>query len=198
MPGSSPHTRGTQFFARQDIGMQRFIPAYAGNASVGYHAKPVVRVHPRIRGERPPDPSSLMNVAGSSPHTRGTLTAKKNPQSVRRFIPAYAGNARSSIDRRAQRSVHPRIRGERDFIGCPQRGVVGSSPHTRGTHLQAEKDAAKARFIPAYAGNAGRRRRQMPGPTVHPRIRGERDITRPCAHTKPGSSPHTRGTHSKM
>ena len=50
--GSSPHTRGTLVTYARACGVERFIPAYAGNATGHRIRASVPPVHPRIRGER--------------------------------------------------------------------------------------------------------------------------------------------------
>ena len=90
--GSSPLTRGTQFFRRSVCVIDRFIPAYAGNSGFFCRARLSLSVHPRFRGE-------LGNAAEAI-------------SSVVRFIPAYAGNSRRQFVKRLNISVHPRLRGE--------------------------------------------------------------------------------------
>ena len=70
----------------------------------------------------------------------------------------------------------------------------GSSPHTRGTLNAAFFARSRARFIPAYAGNAARTTTTSSTGTVHPRIRGERVAQLEKNLGSLGSSPHTRGT----
>ena len=133
-------------------------------------------------------------MAGSSPHTRGTIPACPENFGHLRFIPAYAGNdscAPSSVN---AITVHPRIRGERALRGVLHRGESGSSPHTRGTHRRADRIAQHHRFIPAYAGNAASRCEMPATSSVHPRIRGERNNEIARVAPSIGSSPHTRGT----
>ena len=50
-------------------------------------------------------------------------------------------------------SVHPRIRGEHSVPLDAMDLMDGSSPHTRGTFMNMNKDIVARRFIPAYAGN---------------------------------------------
>ena len=50
----------------------------------------------------------------------------------------------------------------------------GSSPHARGTLLEAMVDLNEFRFIPACAGNASKRQTAYLRLAVHPRMRGER------------------------
>ena len=115
-----------------------------------------------------------------------------------RFIPAYAGNARDKNANRYGQAVHPRIRGERRVPVKEAPIAVGSSPHTRGTHVCNGCGRAAFRFIPAYAGNAECRGCACKGPTVHPRIRGERGLCHQVVECRVGSSPHTRGTHRRQ
>ena len=152
--GSSPHTRGTRHFERRGAVSERFIPAYAGNAKGGSDGGSPGAVHPRIRGERLYPSSPIYRADGSSPHTRGTLAATDESLPVRRFIPAYAGNASSPTERSESQTVHPRIRGERKFKVCGVTIDTGSSPHTRGTLQFRFIESTGNRFIPAYAGNA--------------------------------------------
>ena len=91
--GSSPHTRGTRWRLSDEAGAFRFIPAYAGNAALHIVCVLPLAVHPRIRGERTGFVLRFRMATGSSPHTRGTLSAHASAADACRFIPAYAGNA---------------------------------------------------------------------------------------------------------
>ena len=152
--GSSPHTRGTRALAPGLLRVQRFIPAYAGNARMGGTARPPRTVHPRMRGERGQLPASLTCWGGSSPHARGTRAGDPPSPRAGRFIPACAGNARVIEAFSCSVSVHPRMRGERSFDNSAALARIGSSPHTRGTRVKIVIISSFARFIPAYAGNA--------------------------------------------
>ena len=94
-------------------------------------------------------------------------------------------------------SVHPRLRGELFARKGDEIGYTGSSPLTRGTRAAHRIKNRFHRFIPAYAGNsAGKvlRRRSL---TVHPRLRGELILVLRPALIHIGSSPLTRGTHTR-
>ena len=174
--GSSPHARGTLLGKNPQRAIERFIPACAGNAPWVRTSGWPRTVHPRMRGERRVSAESIMASIGSSPHTRGTPAADDPMTALVRFIPAYAGNARSAIPRHG--------------------AVCGSSPHTRGT-LGGKLDALRhVRFIPAYAGNALALHAGTSSPAVHPRIRGERRTRSASCRASTGSSPHTRGTRT--
>ena len=131
--GSSPHTRGTRTGFVRTGGQARFIPAYAGNASLRDRTRYTLKVHPRIRGERREPCGGNRTRFGSSPHTRGTQHGQPEHPLHPRFIPAYAGNASGSSTVIVHFPVHPRIRGERGLSMSGDSLVIGSSPHTRGT-----------------------------------------------------------------
>ena len=152
--GSSPHTRGTRAPTRQHVVARRFIPAYAGNAYRDARFSTSYPVHPRIRGERSVISCTVMDPSGSSPHTRGTLSASSQRIRLIRFIPAYAGNAKPRPIIWRHKTVHPRIRGERFRVNGGLICAFGSSPHTRGTRQRPVVPCGNSRFIPAYAGNA--------------------------------------------
>ena len=173
IPGSSPHTRGAPGFKRDTTTYTGIIPAYAGSTRRRPDRVSWIQDHPRIRGEHPHDP------------LRGRLSAG--------IIPAYAGS--TSAGRRASRSRsdHPRIRGEHQDPTEPSQENIGSSPHTRGAHLQQPESARAGGIIPAYAGSTPTRPRPSRCRRDHPRIRGEHSICLKFCHLTIGSSPHTRG-----
>ena len=88
--------RGTPHVTNQMIADARFIPAYAGNASVRNQPKTGQPVHPRVCGERACISAMSLIESGSSPRMRGTPTIECWPILSTRFIPAYAGNASKS------------------------------------------------------------------------------------------------------
>ena len=194
--GSSPHARGTRQADHLNRIVQRFIPAYAGNATTLHRPHFWNSVHPRIRGERKTSDLCKQHPDGSSPHTRGTLRGGDRMRGHTRFIPAYAGNAQSPGRTIEGLPVHPRIRRERIVASARNLKPNGSSPHTRGTPRQPAARGRETRFIPAYAGNATRSSLSPLNISVHPRIRGERPSTSSLGSRNAGSSPHARGTRS--
>ena len=152
--GSSPRGRGTQPHPAHATEVQRFIPAWAGNALhvVGRdHPQPV---HPRVGGERSSAASNSALMAGSSPRGRGTLVVRDGGGPSLRFIPAWAGNAVILTVILIVQTVHPRVGGERvPTVSTPAHNF-GSSPRGRGTPYLARVQGLLERFIPAWAGNA--------------------------------------------
>ena len=195
--------------------LPRFIPAYAGNAGVVAYAASCASVHPRVCGERCACPATGDGHTGSSPRMRGTRNRSARNPLIRRFIPAYAGNAQGAtraetahagssprmrgtrlvgLTGRWQRAVHPRVCGER--LAPLGFGILprGSSPRMRGTPTRSTGKRSRWRFIPAYAGNATEAATSCLPRPVHPRVCGERPRKRPQTPANAGSSPRMRGT----
>ena len=93
--GSSPRGRGTRFRSESAGRRLRFIPAWAGNARGPCFALQLSAVHPRVGGERLRRRPVGSGRPGSSPRGRGTPRTGPSRALFRRFIPAWAGNARS-------------------------------------------------------------------------------------------------------
>ena len=192
--GSSPRVRGTQRVGWWWEAKHRFIPACAGNASSRVMAWPPSAVHPRVCGERAAAPRFDGDEYGSSPRVRGTPVVPPLGLWCRRFIPACAGNASSPASSAGRRPVHPRVCGERGGEFFLRRAEGGSSPRVRGTPYRISSLPPPARFIPACAGNAGRRGTPASSMPVHPRVCGERSRIHALNGSTIGSSPRVRGT----
>ena len=113
--GSSPRMRGTPYGARA-----------AFKSSVA---------HPHVCGEHFKAPLLVVPEVGSSPRMRGTLTKTGLRADGIGLIPTYAGNTRRIQERNYVSRAHPHVCGEHDKTLRNKRGVQGSSPRMRGTHL---------------------------------------------------------------
>ena len=171
--GSSPHTRGARWAHPGRSRLRRIIPAYAGSTTGRTGWRPLVRDHPRIRGEHPTDIDGRSQRSGSSPHTRGALSC-------------LSGRGLTSLD-------HPRIRGEHAAGWFLAGRSAGSSPHTRGAPLERTPARRRRRIIPAYAGSTASAPGRAAWRSDHPRIRGEHRLGDYDMTDDHGSSPHTRG-----
>ena len=110
--GSSPRVRGTLFGLVALAGIQRFIPACAGNSATTPICCWPTPVHPRVCGElRVPSSSSAL-TRGSSPRVRGTRAGRVRGRTGDRFIPACAGNSAALAASSRGAPVHPRVCGE--------------------------------------------------------------------------------------
>ena len=138
--------------------------------------------------------ATTVESAGSSPRLRGTRCGPPFGRAGRGIIPALAGSTPWSAEIRQRSRDHPRACGEHFFDGAIVKGGAGSSPRLRGTQGGPALSDARARIIPALAGNTHRQVRCSHGMGDHPRACGEH-------HTLPlkygpfvGSSPRLRGT----
>ena len=151
-------------------------------------------VHPRVCGEQPACGQICIHLIGSSPRVRGTVERQAGQQKTGRFIPACAGNSRTSADSANKKTVHPRVCGEQSFPPVIPHHKDGSSPRVRGTVDVPFSPFRFNRFIPACAGN----RKTESNPTlciaVHPRVCGEQALLIVAANGATGSSPRVRGT----
>ena len=111
-----------------------------------------------------------------------------------RFIPACAGNRRSSSSIRSTSSVHPRVCGEQSTAVRDVLEGAGSSPRVRGTAAKECGEEIHRRFIPACAGNSPGSHTPVGPSTVHPRVCGEQIPHFHDKHQFFGSSPRVRGT----
>ena len=90
--GSSPRARGTHRELQAGIFTNRFIPACAGNTRCWAGSRGTRAVHPRRCGEHDLHPTRIEQLAGLSPHARGTLHRRARIRFGSRFIPTCAGN----------------------------------------------------------------------------------------------------------
>ena len=135
----------------------------------------------------------IIVVWGSSPHTRGAPQDVLDRLRQAGIIPAYAGSTFRGFGNCRNWGDHPRIRGEHVVTISDTRGMMGSSPHTRGAHGVRKGVGLVSGIIPAYAGSTLRACRAPVSDGDHPRIRGEHFSSVTKVLTDAGSSPHTRG-----
>ena len=93
-------------------------------------------------------------------------------------------------------SVHPRVYGGKSCAPCRRGVLLGASPRVRGKVVRTVSTRCPARCIPAYAGESRAHRVDPVSCSVHPRTRGEHNISE---HPKIllGPPPHSRGTQQQ-
>ncbi len=128
---------------------------------------------------------------GSSPRVRETCHYYSGEAWKRRFIPACAGNVKSTKRRFSQCSVHPRVCGKRPCVHPSNSSNAGSSPRVRETCALSQSIGLSSRFIPACAGNVPNVFTMCPTLPVHPRVCGKRSLT-------PISNPHLLGSSPRV
>ncbi len=127
----------------------------------------------------------------------GTLASLAKTGGSLRFIPACVGNADSGQTNCAFSSVHPRVCGERFDKFVVRLTRSGSSPRVWGTRVNIIAGTLAGRFIPACVGNAVPTDNVSISSAVHPRVCGERIISRRRPRNASGSSPRVWGTHGR-
>ena len=171
--GSSPLTRGKLHDARQERHRPRLIPAHAGKTSRTGPPGLSGAAHPRSRGENSLDGLVVDLATGSSPLTRGKLTARSCTSFGTGLIPAHAGKTDLEAAGQPIVTAHPRSRGENDDAAGARRLRHGSSPLTRGKPGSSSGRRRRSRLIPAHAGKTGVEAGAVGGLGAHPRSRGE-------------------------
>ena len=156
--GLSPLARGTHWICFCCGCGARFIPAGAGNTSPSPFIDQVPPVYPRWRGEHHGFIFVNHGRSGLSPLARGTQDVQSIIHSLKRFIPAGAGNTSNSKTAHRPTTVYPRWRGEHALVPDTFSGCAGLSPLARGTPAITLSPDHYERFIPAGAGNTPVRR----------------------------------------
>ena len=171
--GSSPLTRGKLRSFGGYFTCGGLIPAHAGKTPIPGRRKPPRRAHPRSRGENLRLAEEGVDVLGSSPLTRGKLSATGTAPVNRRLIPAHAGKTPAVAVSRPAAGAHPRSRGE-NLLRLPV-GLhpAGSSPLTRGKPPPKRAQRYQERLIPAHAGKTLLEVTEKDTIGAHPRSRGE-------------------------
>ena len=191
--GSSPLTRGIPAARHFQAADYRFTPAHAGNTESLRSQWLLLQVHPRSRGEYSACLTSCHAFIGSPPLTRGIQTGENFEYTSSRFTPAHAGNTRLFFLKSCLPEVHPRSRGEYNFLPASTAPLSGSPPLTRGIPSEYIGFPCPIRFTPAHAGNTQRKKIRNASGKVHPRSRGEYLCGDAKEGVKVGSPPLTRG-----
>ena len=110
--GSSPLTRGKRGVRRRSVPRQGLIPTHAGKTYRPSHLMLLKRAHPHSRGENLLEGLNRVVGLGSSPLTRGKLSASRRTIRYPGLIPTHAGKTRGDPHLRDPAWAHPHSRGE--------------------------------------------------------------------------------------
>ena len=177
-PGSSPLTRGKRRRGAPRGRRIGLIPTHAGKTGTGGSKSTSPRAHPHSRGENQHQDQLGHRPHGSSPLTRGKLLTPRLRIEGSGLIPTHAGktlgHASVATTQRAhphsrgenragspsgtRRAAHPHSRGENVVTQRQDGDLTGSSPLTRGKHLQAHRIDPQPGLIPTHAGKTRSRR----------------------------------------
>ena len=113
--GPSPRGRGSLAHHVPQDGLDRSIPAWAGEPSPSWRLRCSTRVHPRVGGGADECQDAGIPFHGPSPRGRGSLAAAATRASNARSIPAWAGEPCRPASERRRARVHPRVGGGADL-----------------------------------------------------------------------------------
>ena len=191
--GSPPHLRGKGWTLQAATRGGRITPAHAGKSAMGVLSWPSPRDHPRVCGEKNTHIHQPSPGQGSPPRMRGKGTANIWTFTLERITPAYAGKrcrlsgvVWSSWD-------HPRVCGEKFVSSHGSASQLGSPPRMRGKAVRPDRKGHGQGITPAYAGKSLSPGRSTAAKRDHPRVCGEKLVSRPIHCRKAGSPPRMRG-----
>ena len=196
LPGSSPLTQGKPRPGLADGGSAGLIPAHAGKTRAGVGRSPRARAHPRSRGENLADGGPKPAGEGSSPLTRGKQCVITLPSLIVGLIPTHAGKTPRSGSRACGSGAHPHSRGENEGAFRDLGGHEGSSPLTRGKHVECEQIPRLQGLIPTHAGKTNPSPGAVSRRTAHPRSCGETIFQASCLVAL-GVPPRSHGENSR-
>ena len=130
---------------------------------------------------------------GLSPRGRGKPRALERIDSLRRSIPAWAGETRLVMANRNPNGVYPRVGGGNFTSPHAEQDQRGLSPRGRGKPAIGMLAAADMRSIPAWAGETRQRYLARVGRRVYPRVGGGNTQSGARNPVYGGLSPRGRG-----
>ena len=147
-------------------------PRVRGNLRQIHAARAAEGSIPACAGEPRPIRNKNRPYAVYPRGVRGNPVAVRPGEVVARSIPACAGEPRAYAGSDSEPAVYPRVCGgtwSRPTMPCSPPGL---SPRVRGNHQERYDDAARARSIPACAGEPQSCRRISCQTRVYPRVCG--------------------------
>ena len=148
-------------------------PRMRGKASSRPPLPPLWRDHPRVCGEKMAGYWGQKESYGSPPRMRGKVPVLDSLTVWRRD--------------------HPRVCGEKRQAGQRLGSAMGSPPRMRGKVDYASRNGMVERITPAYAGKSRVALQCRIYGRDHPRVCGEKDLSKNFILPELGSPPHMRG-----
>ena len=164
--------RGKPGVDEGDQGLDRIIPARAGQTGSYRRAYPPRSDHPRACGANTSRSRFDLLECGSSPRVRGKLASLSIVIVRLRIIPARAGQTMPIYSTPVLSTDHPRACGANEGGRTVRRTIRGSSPRVRGKRCACRLRDMSHRIIPARAGQTHCRPYSGLRGTDHPRACG--------------------------
>ena len=134
--------------------------------------------HPRVCGEKHLRNFKWTLGLGSPPRMRGKVDGQIQVSIGIGITPAYAGKSPRLAAARPPPGDHPRVCGEKMETPACKIAGRGSPPRMRGKVTAVTRACAMAGITPAYAGKSWYINRQGRRSWDHPRVCGEKPISR--------------------
>ena len=195
--GSSPLTRGKLSLGQVEVAGRGLIPTHAGKTRHRRCLFRRCRAHPHSRGENSSARRAASARMGSSPLTRGKQQVDVSEADVLGLIPTHAGKTSEHAGGSLRGGAHPHSRGENPLTAASSAAADGSSPLTRGKLVVSLAVQPFDGLIPTHAGKTTARSTSSPPLRAHPHSRGENEGADKASTTGSGSSPLTRGKHTR-
>ena len=150
--GLSPRVRGNLATPRPVRPAPGSIPACAGEPCRLPTFTATNRVYPRVCGGTYGISLIIARAGGLSPRVRGNPLSERTDNIWQRSIPACAGEPTTRIKSSIYSKVYPRVCGGTGCWTILRWHIAGLSPRVRGNQPPFSPLPAKARSIPACAG----------------------------------------------
>ena len=173
-------------------------PAYAGKSRALYVEAKNYEDHPRLCGEKGRVAAGVVAVSGSPPPMRGKGYSDDFCDICLRITPAYAGKSVYGCRPMLFPQDHPRLCGEKRPTERSAATISGSPPPMRGKDCYTPPLVYDAGITPAYAGKRAHAYLMRDGMQDHPRLCGEKTISRNFSRFSSGSPPPMRGKAEPM
>ena len=195
--GSPPRMRGKATFSGRHRLAVGITPAYAGKSDGDCGESACVQDHPRVCGEKFQQKEKRIGDLGSPPRMRGKVFFYVAAIHGFGITPAYAGKRENPRHHWLFRGDHPRVCGEKSLEPSDLTFQTGSPPRMRGKARTSSHRLTLYGITPAYAGKSSVHSQYRTSRRDHPRVCGEKAITRENKPTERGSPPRMRGKAPK-
>ena len=185
--------RGKANFRLWFSAVRGITPACAGKRDANGNPCDCGRDHPRVCGEKFFCRSLAAVTRGSPPRVRGKVTLLYALADKERITPACAGKSTAEPRLRITTGDHPRVCGEKCHSLFLAASAEGSPPRVRGKAFDAGKLIPVYGITPACAGKSVCVAHTVAAFRDHPRVCGEKTLSRTTGAAQWGSPPRVRG-----
>jgi len=130
--GSPPRAWGKDSARAADTLEPGFTPTCVEKSGDGTTEEIENLVHPHVRGEKAARALVRDVDHGSPPRAWGKVSIHRQIRSTRRFTPTCVGKRRCCCSNMRSSSVHPHVRGEKEFVAINDSKPLGSPPRAWG------------------------------------------------------------------